>query len=331
MYCDNDHQIKIIIFNIFIIILIYIFIDVNIINSSEKKYSAKITNKSNNSDKKFVIIKRNCPSCGLFSHFIMNLCCIHNYLVKGYIPIIDLKSYPNVINGFNTSNINYWELFFEQPFGYTLEEVLKKGKNIIYIFCNECQPRLSCRDMPFDAVRNNFWHNFQAKYLPIKQEIIYLADKINRKLFKGSKNVLGVLTRGTDYISKKPMSHPIPPNIRDLINDVKELDKKYIYDYIFFTTEDENIREIFLKSFQNKVKQLKSKIRVNYNYSSNDYLGFNKNLSGNIEYNKIYLINIIILSKCLDIITARCNGSAGIFIITNGFRNEKIYNLGIYN
>jgi hypothetical protein len=45
---------------------------------------------------------------------------------------------------------------------------------------------------------------------------------------------------------------------------------------------------------------------------------------------KIYLINIIILSKCLDIIASRTAGSIVAFILTNGFRNIKIYNLGYY-
>ena len=36
------------------------------------------------------------------------------------------------------------------------------------------------------------------------------------------------------------------------------------------------------------------------------------------------------MSRCLDIVTVRCNGAVGIFILTNGFRNIKMYNLGLY-
>ena len=130
-----------------------------------------------------------------------------------------------------------------------------------------------------------------------------------RKLFKQSKNILGVLTRGTDYIARKPKQHPIPPNVSILINDVKEMDNKYKYDYIFFSTEDEFIRINFTKHFKYKLKQVKPNVNVKYN---------------------LYLINIIILSKCLDIITAKCSGTAGIFVLSNGFRNIKIYELGYY-
>ena len=61
-----------------------------------------------------------------------------------------------------------------------------------------------------------------------------------------------------------------------------------------------------------------------------NYLNSNENIKGNTEYSKIYLLNIIILSKCLDIIASRCSGTAGIFVLTNGFRNMKIYDLGVY-
>lgn len=59
-------------------------------------------------------------------------------------------------------------------------------------------------------------------------------------------------------------------------------------------------------------------------------LCYNENIKGNIEYMKIYLINIIILSKCKDIITPRTSGSIAAFIFSKGFRNTKVYYLGTY-
>ena len=48
----------------------------------------------------------------------------------GYIPIIDLKSFPNAYNKGNTSIMNPWEFFFIQPYNYSLEEVKLYAKNI---------------------------------------------------------------------------------------------------------------------------------------------------------------------------------------------------------
>jgi len=108
------------------------------------------------------------------------------------------------------------------------------------------------------------------------------------------------------------------------------MDNKYNYDYIFFSTEDENMREIFAKNFRGKIRLLLPKTRINFEHNKKHFLNINKNISGNIEFNKIYLLNIIILSKCLDIITARCSGTVGVFVLSNGFRNVKIYYLGQY-
>ena len=150
-----------------------------------------------------------------------------------------------------------------------------------------------------------------------------------KKLFKNSNNILGVLIRGTDYISKKPSLHPIQPKVDIVISDVKQMDIKNNYDYIFFTTEDEKIRKKFIKEFSNKVKELHA-FKLNYNYSSNNFLNFNEKIYGNIQFNKQYLVNIIILSKCLDLVTSRCSGASGILVLTNGFRFMKVYDLGIY-
>ena len=320
--------------NLFIYIILIILINTLFYIKKCKEIennSTYLLNKKDYSDKKFAIIIRNCSSCGLFSVFMGSLGCIHKYIIEGYIPIIDIKSFPNVINGFNISKSNYWEKFFEQPFGYTLEEVLKNGKRIKTIICDDCVPRLYHTNLPFSEVQKIFWHDFAEKYLPIKKELIDLSNKIINKLFKYSNNILGVLTRGTDYLSLKPTLHPIPPNLSDLIRDVKEMDNRYSYDYIFFSTEDDQIREQFSKIYEKKIKQIKPIEKTNYNYTKKNFLGYNNNIRGNVEYNRIYLLNIIILSKCLDIITARCNGAAGIFILNKRFRNVKIYNLGVFN
>ena len=168
------------------------------------------------------------------------------------------------------------------------------------------------------------------KYIPIKKEIIKEANIIRKKLFKGLNNILGVLMRGTDYLAMKPKNHCIPPKIEIMIQDIKDMDRKNNYDWIFITTEDNIIRKKLIKSFYNKVKYLKSKNSFNYNYKKKDFLVFNKNIKIDYNYMKIYLINIIILSQSKDIICARTCGSVAAFIFSNGFRNYKVYYLGEY-
>ena len=280
---------------------------------------------------RFSIIRRlYCPNCGLFSFYIVHLGCINKCLSRGYIPIIDLKSFPNVYNKGNISVINPWEKFFFQPYNYTLEEVEKYAKNIKYYKCNGKEYRPNEKYIYYHHNLVSFWHNFAKKFMPLKKEIVKEALYLMKKLFGNSLNILGVKMRGTDYISLRLKGHSIPPKIEQVISDTKMMDEKYKYDYIFFATEDEIIKKQFVEIFGNKLKLLNPKVIINYNYNNTYMINLNENIYGNLEYIKNYILNTIILSKCLDIITPRCSGAAGIFILTNGFRNTIIYNIGQY-
>jgi hypothetical protein len=255
--------------------------------------SIKNYNKNNRGYKKskFAILRRlNCPSCGLFSDFNTNLGCINKYLELGYIPIIDLSSFENIFNGFkiNISNDNPWELFFYQPFNYTLNEVKQKAKKI-EIF--ECNPDFLPSDkVYYNSKIRNFWHNFERAYMPIKTEILEESNYIFKNLFKGSFKILGILMRGTDYTALKPATHPIPPEPEIVIRDIEILIKNITYEWIFITTEDDKIREVFINKFGRKIKYLAYNKRINYNITEKQYFAYNENIKGNIGYIKIYLI-----------------------------------------
>ena len=175
----------------------------------------------------------------------------------------------------------------------------------------------------------NLWHNIANIYLPIKEKFFKEANLKYNYLFEGSNNVLGVLIRGTDYTARKPKGHPIQPSPELLIEDINKMDNKFKYDYIFLTTEDDLIRKKITNRFGKKIKYIKSKIKTNYDYNKKELLAVNKNI-GTFLFTKNYLVNIIILSKCLDAIVSRCGGSLVAFILSNGFRNYKAYNLGYY-
>ena len=71
-------------------------------NENVKNY---IDNNRGYKKSKFAILRRlNCPSCGLFSDFVIHLGCINKYLELGYIPIIDLSSFENIFNGFQLNS-----------------------------------------------------------------------------------------------------------------------------------------------------------------------------------------------------------------------------------
>ena len=281
-------------------------------------------------NKKFAILRRtNCEPCGLFSYYIVHLGCIINYLKHGYIPILEVASFSNIFTGNNKPKDNPWEEFFNQPCGYTLNEVVKM-KDVKFFEC-ECV----C-DMPDEktiysnTIMLNYHHKIQEKYMSIKNNIYKEVEKIWQNLFGNSTNVLGIFIRGTDYISIEPSGHSRQPSTKRLINDVIKMNKKNKYDFIFLGTEDNKIRNLFIKIFGKKLKYLIPKDKIVYNYDTGNYLTYNKNVFGNMNFSKIYLLSVIILSKCIDIISSRTSGAAGVFIISNGFRNKLVYYLGEY-
>ena len=281
-------------------------------------------------NKKFAILRRtNCEPCGLFSYYIVHLGCIINYLKHGYIPILEVASFSNIFTGNNKPKDNPWEEFFNQPCGYTLNEVVKM-KDVKFFEC-ECV----C-DMPDEktiysnTIMLNYHHKIQEKYMSIKNNIYKEVGKIWLNLFGNSTNVLGIFIRGTDYISIEPSGHSRQPSTKRLINDVIKMNKKNKYDFIFLGTEDNKIRNLFIKIFGKKLKYLIPKDKIVYNYDTGNYLTYNKNVFGNMNFSKIYLLSVIILSKCIDIISSRTSGAAGVFIISNGFRNKLVYYLGEY-
>ena len=135
-----------------------------------------------------------------------------------------------------------------------------------------------------------------------------------------------MLCRGTDYIREKAKGHAIPQTAEKTIEDVRKMDKKNKYDYFYLATEDNNIRDKFIKELGEKLK-IYQNTNINYQHG---YLGYNKNAQG-INYQKTYLISIIILSKCIDIITSICGGAVGAYVFSEeGFRESIVYNLGKY-
>ena len=334
--------------------------DISVISISEKKFDVNFTNKEDyslasekkeenysspyekkesdsyknlnydfNSSIFNIINKDNCLGCGFFSYYLSFLGCFITSITSQKIPIIDLASYPNVFNEFNPNGSNPWEYFFEQAFKLSLKEVNEKAQ----IKKNECDKEHNLipnyKKIFYNQYSILFYHTVVTRYIPIKKEIMKEVYSIMKKLFKGSENVLGVLARGTDYVTLKNAGTPIPPTAEQMIEDVNKFDKENNYDYIFLATEDNEIKNKFKNEFEKKLKYIEFEKQVEYNYSQKEFFSSNKNAQG-IDFQKIYLFNVIILSKCIDIISARTHGAAVAFILSEGFRKNLVYDLGEY-
>ena len=60
-----------------------------------------------------------------------------------------------------------------------------------------------------------------------------------------AEKVLGVLCRGTDYVSLRPYNHPVQPSVSEMLQKAGEMLRCYKLEHIYLVTEDEGIRRAF--------------------------------------------------------------------------------------
>ena len=247
---------------------------------------------------------------------------------NNYIPIIDMISIKNIFNSkIKNKNINPWELFFKQPFGYTLKDI-KNAKNIYLTPIGKLPPCWSLFSNKFlfnQTLIKNF-HKLVVKYTPLTESLNKEVDIEMRKLFgnNNTENGVCVRLRGTDY-KNKPKGHNMQPNTTDVIRDTINYVKANNPNWIYLVVEDRDILNKFKKKFGKKLKFGPAKI---LNYKGSGSIG--KTVDGKIIDIKKYIISIIILSKCKNVITSLTSGVFVAFMMTEGFKYIKYYDIGEY-
>ena len=255
---------------------------------------------------------------------------------KGYIPVIDLKNYHSQYISFEDRFfLNSWELFFEQPCGYGLH-VLKKANKVIHSV-SYFDPPDNKYLMPYETTVYNteslkYWSNLFKRYIRLNNDVKKLVEERIENLFKDKGRVLGVLLRGTDYLTLKPTRHPIQPQLQDAIIKVRESLANWNCDYIYLATEDADIYSAFQYEFGQKL------INDNSNrWTQEDLLGgkSNSNLFTTTTEKKQegikYLTQIFLLSKCTSFIGGNTRGTLGVLLNTEGFENKFVFDLGLYD
>ena len=286
-------------------------------------------------DKTFYVIGVDEGWCGLFAIVVHQLTHIAYAVEKGYTPIVDLKNYFCQYVSFDDRYlINPWINFFGQPCGYDLEDI-KHAKKVIYSVSYFDPPDKKYL-MPYETTiyedsSLEYWSIMFKKYIKINEHVRQKIEENRSELFKNKERVLGVMLRGTDYLTLKPRRHPIQPSIDEAIEKVNQALKDWKCNYIYLATEDSNIYSEFEKYFGNILIIDNSK-----RWSEFDLKGgkSNSNLFITTEEKTIegikYLSQIYLLSKCTSFIAGNTRGSLGVLLMNEGFENKYIFNLGLY-
>ena len=320
----------------------------------------KIRLGSDNPDKIFYLIRRGNPTVGAFSNYYVFLKHIRYAISKNYIPVIDLQYDESYIyhEPEQVGFINVWELYFSQPFGYTVKDVMT-SKSVI--MSNSNVKKLFNMNIEFllknDKILSE-WSHIANNYLKYNEKTQQYLDGIYKSLVPSGKKVLGVSFR-YGYSAGRPSGHPIQPSIDEIIDKVNNSMYKSRYDYIFLSVEDHKVVSRFKIEFKEKLIVI-SRPRINDNTtvvsknSSIDKTNYISALNGIIQEDRLhdlnnymetvsfdreddkylkgleYISEMYILSKCDYLICGQSSGTWVCAIIKNDPKSTYMFELGNY-
>lgn len=277
----------------------------------------------------YYIIRRENKKIGLLTYVSIFLGHIAYAVEKGYIPIIDMKNFQSIYHDEKKLLLNAWELYFEQPCGISLDDI-PKSANVIYSpkLLHPLSPFISSL---FDEKESNFWKKLSNRFIRLNDFCNKYYQNEYNILIK-DKKVLGLLYRGTDYLSLRPRNHPIQPSIEDFITQVDNCISEWgDFDYYYIATEDNNIVKALKIKYGDKII---TNDRVYYDEFKNfKYLADvhfdrdNDNFLKGLEY----LSSIKLISSTDYIIAGMCAGTYGAnFLKPTNFKKSYFFDLGVY-
>ena len=280
----------------------------------------------NSTDKIIYIILRSPPGAGLFSNVNHVISHIAYAKFRKFEYHIDFETNANLysedteING----SKNFWDYYFKQTFK---KKDLALKKNIIY----SCQQNLDFFfDTQFKFIKSKrlfYYQRIIRENIFLNSDIQNQIDKIKNKLFKNKKNILGVYSRGTDYLITKSIKqgHQRQLSNSDLINKVDYYLQKENFEWVFITAESEEQITEFKNYFSYKaIIYPRHRIR---NYDGHSYL---PKIKKNRELDKYktgleYIIEMYLLASVDGFIGSLTNGSAFVIGLNdNKYKFKKI-------
>ena len=282
-----------------------------------------------NPDKTFFVVRRATCKVGLFSYVMTNMGLVRQAVEHGWIPVIDMQGNANTyLDEGEVGKKNAWEYFFRQPCGYSLEDISKSRNVILSCGLISEKSRYPGKEIVSDRRARAEWKRLFDRYLLVREDIIKETDALFEAMFHGEK-VLGVLCRGTDYLSNRPKNHPVQPEPQEAIRKAREVMREHHCRRIYLATEDEDIYRQFREAFGDALQVTKAKRSENIGHENiNDAM-----MKGERERclgGRAYLINILLLARCNCLVAGSVGGTYGALLLSNGYEYEYVFDLGVY-
>lgn len=283
------------------------------------------------SDKTFYVVRRP-NNWGLMSIYVMYLRYFDYAVRRGWIPVVDMQTASNLYLDEGRS-YNAWESFFEQPFGYNLEDI-RQAHNIVLsgqfvILADDYLIDFGCLT---NARKLEKWRSLASRYMRLCSQAEEYVGAARLALLSNRRTedrVLGIYCRGTDYLTLKPKNHPIQPQPSEVIDKARVIMKKHDYNFVYLVTEDEDILSQFLAAFGDKLIYLDVKRYI----SSSDYIWKDDEMlmRSRVKNGLEYLASIKLLSECDAFIGGVTGGSSAAMLMRDRpFEYTYLWNLGRY-
>ncbi|CVI67331.1 hypothetical protein NDGK_00843 [Clostridiales bacterium CHKCI001] len=267
---------------------------------------------------------------GEYSYEYFNFCYLHNILSLMLYAVYH-HAYPLVCINESEKDLIQWDWYFHQP-----QIDLSKLHTLPSVDCAHAtvsfQPHF--KDI-YDPIFIRLWGNLYANFVHLNDTTKQYIETEYQTLFSGKKRVLGVICRGTDYVTLHPPGHPVQPSVDDVIAHCKKLLKTDTYDAIYLATEEKQIRDTFCQAFPNMILENKRRYYDDI-YYKNQNIQYIKDVQFDRENNNYwtgleYLSSIILLSRCSALVGGNCGGTmAALFFNNCQYQYTYIFDLGLY-
>lgn len=266
-------------------------------------------------EKPYCIVSRKDQKVGLFSFFNTTLGSVVYWTEKGYEVYVDDR------------NVHEWDRLFARPGRIPKERQEQKGFTSDELL--DFRP-----DDSMEILTNQrllaFWHSRYEEYFEFQPQVkTYLEGKMNAVIGDDRERTIGVLCRGTDYLSIKPKGHPRQPRPEELFPKIDQFMQEGNYTRIFLATEDPKVELSFKERYGEALRVNECEKLVP---KEGEYLNhaLKREEVSVFERNRDYLANIYMLSKCKAFVGGRTSGTVGAFVMSEGFERVFLWNDGRY-
>lgn len=232
------------------------------ISPSKRKYiyllPYHIYNKNGeNPECKFYIFRVNTVGYGILAVYRLMLSNVSWAISKGYIPVIDYEWEHN-LKELGTDNI--WEMCFQQPMGYSVNEALKSKHITVSRVSELYESPLPCAKVVSKNYKDYYknYNIISKKYLNIRKDMKVRFDDSFLKLIPRNARIIGISIRdgytlGEEAGDECMKLHPKEPKREVIIEKAKELLIEWRCDYIYLTAELQETVDTFKSVFKEKL------------------------------------------------------------------------------